>query len=377
MKQRTGNGTIQAIPTPDLLLSKYPTHPLDVRIDTKCLPELPVELATFGLCRHNDPQLSDIAFSKKEHLPIILALLNQDSSPPDYKKAWGEFLLCQSFTHFCTLTFSRDLAKNRALANKMVLELFNQINRFLLGRNFAKPSKREQSPLIIAFSDIGSDQKTRKKFQRIGKSSSLERHIRFGNNHALHFHLLIRLNPEHLSTIEKKGINLQELISSGWLSIGKIFASPNDGTENAFNYCDNSLITPIENQLATILYCLKDFQQFPSVGAASPSDPPTRHIMWGHHFLMASPLKTTALLNESKTPASAVLDEKSGYDEVVEILRRTDRVCQSASRKWHAGGGGLSAARRGRANLLRRLEKEIRASGRERAPPAAAGGRGE
>ncbi len=67
---------------------------------------------------------------------------------------------------------------------------------------------------------------------------------------------------------------------------------------------------------------------------------------------------------------------KEGIDEAVTILRRADRLCHPASQEWDPGWGPLSAARRQRRHLLH-LEKEVRASGRERTPPAAAGGRGE
>ncbi len=289
MKRRTASSIFQPIGPTDIWISPFPKQPVeeeDIPFLGTPLNELPQELGAHALQMLKPAEQRNIALkdiSGKGHLTTILAQM-REHAPTNYKEGWVEFVLRQCCTHFCTLTFSRNLTKNKPLAYKLVQEFSKRLNRFLLGRNFSKSSKRERSALVIAFSDAGSDEKTRRKLQRSINSPQVKRRIRFGDDHALHFHLLIRLTKEHLNTFEKKCLNIPSLIQREWLDIGQTFAARANGTEYTANYCGSSLIEPIEDPLAVVLYCLKNFQQPLPVGAHqvtppnSPSDPTTQRI---------------------------------------------------------------------------------------------------
>src|SRR5262249_35034100 len=65
------------------------------------------------------------------------------------------------------------------------------------------------------------------------------------------------------------------------------------------------------------------------------------------------------------------ITRKDGTDEALEILRRAGRLCPPPGRGRHPGRGCVPADGSRRGHVLH-LEEEVRASGRERAPPPAA-----
>ena len=62
-----------------------------------------------------------------------------------------------------------------------------------------------------------------------------------------------------------------------------------------------------------------------------------------------------------------------GPNEAFKILRRANRLCAAPGRERHAGRRRVPPDRRQRSDVLT-VEKEVRASGRQRVAPAAAAG---
>lgn len=266
MKRWIANDRFRAIGPTDIWISPFPQYPVeDLPFEGTPLNELPLRMGARSLQMLKSVRPGDISLQtmrRKRHLKTILDQLHK-YGPRDYKGAWVEFILNLCCTHFCTLTFSRDLTKDKDLAYKLVREFSKRLNRLLLGRNFAKSTKREDSALVIAFSDTGSDEKTSRKLRRQQKSRQIKRHIRFGKDQALHFHLLIRLTEDHLSLLENKQLEIAKEIPGMWADLGQTFATRNGELEHTANYCGSSLIEPIENPLAVTLYCLKNIQPLP------------------------------------------------------------------------------------------------------------------
>lgn len=173
------------------------------------------------------------------------------------KLAWKQLLLRQRFTHFCTLTIARPVTK--AFLYK-ILDLFiKKINRKLLGKNWSRPEKREFQPLIMAFLDKGSDQKTSKRLRRESKGTSSRTHrIKYSDENLFHFHLLIKFSDK--PTI--KTHNTIAGVPDIWKRMNKTFRTKS---------CNTAKIGPIEDMDEAIGYCLKNFHDLP-LDRVTPSD---------------------------------------------------------------------------------------------------------